>query len=74
MPNTPRKPPKGWLWSDEAAEYLGVHVVTLYRWRRDEVGPPSKRHGLRAYLYKISELDAWMNRDHADADRSSAAA
>ncbi|WP_327335938.1 helix-turn-helix domain-containing protein [Streptomyces sp. NBC_01324] len=73
MPNTPRKPPKGWLWSDEAAEYLGVHVVTLYRWRRDDVGPKGKQVGLRRYAYKISTLEAWMNSDHADASHATAA-
>lgn len=71
MPNKPKPPPKGWLWSDDAADYIGVHVVTLYRWRRDEVGPESKRHGLRRYAYKISELDAWLNGDRAGANEHS---
>jgi predicted DNA-binding transcriptional regulator AlpA len=71
MPNKPKPPPKGWLWSEDAADYLGVHVVTLYRWRRDDIGPESKRHGARRYRYKISELDAWMNGDHAGASEMS---
>jgi excisionase family DNA binding protein len=74
MPNKPKTPPKGWLWSAEAAEYLGVHVVTLYRWRRDDIGPKGKRHGLRAYRYKISDLDAWLHGDHADDEPARAAA
>ncbi|WP_434744590.1 helix-turn-helix transcriptional regulator [Streptomyces sp. A-14] len=74
MPNTPKDPPKGWLWSAGAADYMGVHVVTLYRWRRDEIGPKAKQIGRRRYAYKISELDAWMNSDYVDSDRATAAA
>ncbi|MFI2354759.1 helix-turn-helix transcriptional regulator [Streptomyces anulatus] len=74
MANTPKDPPKGWLWSAGAADYMGVHVVTLYRWRRDEVGPKGKQIGRRRYAYKISELDAWMNSDYVDSDRATAAA
>lgn len=74
MPNKPKDSPEGWLWSAEAADYLRVHVVTLYRWRRDDYGPKSKPHGRRRYAYKISDLDAWMNDDHADDEPSRAAA
>lgn len=74
MSNTPKGPPKGWLWTAEAADYMGVHRVTLYRWRRDGVGPKSKQVGLRRYAYKISELDAWMNSDYAVSDRAASAA
>ena len=69
MPNKPKPPPAGWLWSEDAADYLGVHVVTLYRWRRDGIGPNGVRHGLRRYKYKISELDAWMTGENADDDQ-----
>lgn len=74
MPNKPKTPPKGWLWSDDAADYIGVSVTTLYRWRRDDYGPTSQRHGLRRYAYKISELDAWLNGDHAEDQPAHAAA
>lgn len=74
MPNKPKAPPKGWLWSEDAADYLGVSVTTLYRWRRDGVGPKDKRHGLRRYAYKITDLDAWLNGDHTDAEPARAAA
>ncbi|MFE2832264.1 helix-turn-helix transcriptional regulator [Streptomyces mirabilis] len=66
MPNKPQ-PPKGWLWSQDAADYIGVHVVTLNRWRRDGVAPKSTRQGQRRYAYKISDLDAWLNGDRAGA-------
>ncbi|MDH6224297.1 helix-turn-helix domain-containing protein [Streptomyces sp. MJP52] len=67
MPNQIKPPPRGWLWSAEAADYLGVCVTTLYRWRRDGIGPACKRHGLRRYAYRITDLDAWMNGDTEDA-------
>jgi predicted site-specific integrase-resolvase len=67
MPNKPA--PKGWLWSEDAADYLGVHVVTLRRWRREGTGPTGVLHGRRRYKYKISVLDAWMNGDTADDDQ-----
>jgi predicted site-specific integrase-resolvase len=72
MPNKPQ-PPKGWLWSQEAADYLGVHVVTLHGWRRDGVAPKSTLHGQRRYAYKISDLDAWLNGDRAGQLSHSAA-
>ncbi|GAP46944.1 helix-turn-helix transcriptional regulator [Streptomyces azureus] len=74
MPNKPKPPPKGWLWSADAADYLGVHVVTLYRWRSEGVGPKGKRHGLRRYAYKVSDLDAWLNGETADDKPARAAA
>jgi excisionase family DNA binding protein len=74
MPNKPKTPPKGWLWSEDAADYLGVSVTTLYRWRRDGVGPTGKRHGLRPYRYKIADLDAWLEGDHADTKPARVAA
>lgn len=74
MPNKPKAPPEGWLWSEDAADYLGVHVVTLYRWRRDGTGPKGKLHGRRRYRYKIADLDAWMNGASEPADLARAAA
>jgi excisionase family DNA binding protein len=70
-----KKPaPKGWLWSEDAADYLGVSVTTLYRWHRDDYGPKGKPHGRRRRKYKIAELDAWMNADTEQADRALTAA
>jgi excisionase family DNA binding protein len=74
MANKPKTPPKGWLWSEDAADYLGVSVTTLYRWRRDGVGPKDQLHGRRWYRYKISDLDAWLNGDHANTEPARAAA
>ncbi|QLJ01474.1 helix-turn-helix domain-containing protein [Streptomyces sp. NEAU-sy36] len=72
--NQPKTPPKGWLWSEDAADYLGVSVTTLYRWRRDGYGPKSSIHGRRRYRYKVSDLDAWMEIDSEPADLARVAA
>ncbi|MEU5496107.1 helix-turn-helix transcriptional regulator [Streptomyces griseofuscus] len=72
--NQPKTPPKGWLWSEDAAVYLGVSVTTLYRWRRDGYGPKSKLHGRRRYRYKIADLEAWMEIESEPADLALAAA
>ncbi|WP_329472640.1 helix-turn-helix domain-containing protein [Streptomyces sp. NBC_01723] len=72
MSNKPKPPPRGWLWTEDAADYLGLCVTTLYRWRRDQYGPASVQHGRRRYRYKIAELDAWMNGDTADQKRQPA--
>ncbi|MFJ9633696.1 helix-turn-helix transcriptional regulator [Streptomyces sp. NPDC101175] len=74
MANKPKTAPTGWLWTEDAADYLGVAVTTLYRWRRDDIGPTSKRHGQRRYRYKISDLDAWMNGEPSDREPARAAA
>lgn len=69
----PKPPPSGWLWTEGAAEYIGVGVTTLYRWRRDAYGPTSTQHGRRRYRYRITDLDAWMNGNTADSDPNAAA-
>jgi excisionase family DNA binding protein len=69
-----KAPPKGWLWTEDAADYLGVCVTTLYRWRRDGVGPKGKLHGRRRYRYKIADLDAWMEGDTESTEMHLAAA
>jgi excisionase family DNA binding protein len=74
MPGKPKPAPKGWLWTEDAAEYIGVHFTTLYRWRRDRIGPASTRHGQRRYRYKITELDAWMNGETSDTEPARVAA
>lgn len=74
MQNKPKSPPQGWLWTEDAANYLGVSPTTLYRWRRDQYGPRSVRHGRRRYRYRIAEMDAWMAGDHAAPEPARVAA
>lgn len=52
------------LWSiEEAADYLGVAVKTLYQWRWQKTGPQSYRIG-RFVRYRPDEVRAWVD-DHA---------
>jgi excisionase family DNA binding protein len=52
----------------ELAEYLGVPVATLYQWRYRSEGPGGFRIG-RHVRYRWSEVETWIERQLADADR-----
>jgi len=49
------------LWTvEDVAEYLGIPVKTLYRWRTTGYGPAARRVG--KYLrYKPEEVVAWFD-------------
>ncbi len=48
------------LWTvQDVAEYLGVPVKTLYQWRGQGYGPPSRRVG-RYLRYKPEDVAAWF--------------
>ena len=48
------------LWSvEDLSVYLGIPVLTLYRWRRYRCGPPSHRVG-RHLRYLPEEVAAWL--------------
>lgn len=49
------------LWSvQEAAEYLGVPVSTLYNWRCHHCGPPGYRVG-RYLRFRPTEVRDWVD-------------
>lgn len=49
------------LWSvEEAAEYLGVCVKTLYKWRWLKTGPRSYSVG-KFVRYRPNEVRAWVD-------------
>ena len=48
-----------WINIEEAAEHLGVKVVTIRAWIRNEKGIPAHKVG-RQWKFKISELDEWV--------------
>jgi excisionase family DNA binding protein len=50
----------GTMNSLEAAEYLGVSVATLKRWRGQEAGPPYIQMGERLIRYRQTDLDRWI--------------
>lgn len=46
----------------DAAEYLGVSVPSLERWRGDGTGPKFRKLGTRIITYAIADLDAWASK------------
>jgi len=49
-----------WLWSREAAEYLGVSIHTLATWRQRKTGPAYYKAGPTGHAqYKMSDLEAF---------------
>jgi excisionase family DNA binding protein len=63
IPFPQRTPPEPYLSRREAAVYLGVSVRTLERWTSD-LGMPARKVGGR-WLYRRSELDAWVDGEPA---------
>lgn len=52
---------KEFLSLEEVAEYLGVHINTIYKYLKDEQNPlPTFRISERIIRVKKSELDAWL--------------
>lgn len=45
---------------EELAEYLGVPIKTLYKWRQEGTGPCSVRVG-RHVRYFVSDVRDWLN-------------
>jgi excisionase family DNA binding protein len=45
----------------ELADYLGMHVGTVRKWRRAGSGPPVHWAGSKP-RYRLSEVDAWLDR------------
>ncbi|WP_405994060.1 helix-turn-helix domain-containing protein [Streptomyces sp. NBC_00986] len=65
-----QNPPKGCLWIEQAAEYLGLELNTLRKWRltgKDKAdGMPSfKPSGYVAY--KTADLDAYLEAQYQAA-------
>lgn len=54
MDNTDR-----WVSIKEAAEYLGIKVVTLRDWIKKEKSVPAHKIG-KLWKFKLSELDEWV--------------
>lgn len=45
--------------TSEAADYLGVHPLTLGNWRKKHTGPPYYRMG-RLIQYTTADLDKYL--------------
>lgn len=50
----------GTMNTNDAAEYLGVSVPTLKRWRGEGKGPGYLRFGERIIKYRQTDLDRWI--------------
>ncbi len=53
------------LSSEDVAEYLGVPLGTVYRWRSRGEGPAGYRVG-RHVRYKLADLEHWLERRRDD--------
>jgi excisionase family DNA binding protein len=54
---------------EQLAEYLGVPLATIYRWRTRGAGPVGHKVG-RHVRYRLRTVDAWLDQQ---ADPQSAA-
>ena len=48
-----------WISIEEAAEFLGIKVVTLRDWIKKGRGIPAHKIG-KLWKFKVSELDEWV--------------
>ena len=56
----PKKIPT-YLLEQEAAQYLGVSVKSLRRWRFDRRGPTYAKIGGKLTRYPLTNLDDWVS-------------
>jgi excisionase family DNA binding protein len=55
----------------ELAEYLGVPLATVYRWRSQRDGPAGIRVG-RHVRYRSVDVERWLDQHHDGHTRGSA--
>ncbi|MBD8030280.1 helix-turn-helix transcriptional regulator [Corynebacterium gallinarum] len=55
-----------WLSTTQAAKYLGLTTRTLYNWRANNTGPRHVRNADNHALYRVSDLDDWIDASEAD--------
>lgn len=65
LPFRPRAGAEPWLNKRQAAAHLGVVPRTITNWQRDADLPFRAVRGVN--LYRASELDRWVERQHAAA-------
>lgn len=52
---------ENYIGTKEAAQYLGIQLITLRKWIKDEgKGLPAHKVG-KLWKFKKSELDNWIN-------------
>jgi len=60
-----RSNPPQVMTSREAAQFLSVTDETMFRWRKDVVGPSYSQPNSRVVRYLHSDLVAWMKEHQA---------
>ena len=53
---------RDWLTTEEAAEYLQVHINTMRRWARTGVIPAAKLGNRGGFRFRREALDAFLER------------
>ena len=53
---------RDWLTTEEAAEYLQVHLDTMRRWARTGVIPAAKLGNRGGFRFRREDLDAFLER------------
>jgi predicted DNA-binding transcriptional regulator AlpA len=49
------------LRTPEAARYVGLSASTLEKFRLTGNGPPYQKAGTKIVVYRLEDLDAWLN-------------
>ena len=49
------------LRTPEAAAYIGLSASTLEKFRLNGDGPTYHKAGLKIVVYRVEDLDAWLN-------------
>jgi PTS system nitrogen regulatory IIA component len=53
---------RDWLTTEEAAEYLRVHVNTVRRWAREGMIPAAKLGNRGGFRFKREDLERFLER------------
>jgi excisionase family DNA binding protein len=57
---------RDWLTTDEAAEYLQVHVNTVRRWAREGAIPAAKLGNRGGFRFRREDLDRFLESRRSD--------
>ena len=58
---------RDWLTTEEAAEYLQVHVNTVRRWARTGVIPAAKLGNRGGFRFRREDLDRFLEERRRDS-------
>jgi hypothetical protein len=61
-------PPREFESERQLAARTGLSVAVLRKWRTGGIGPPYYRLGPMRLLYRIAEVDSWINSNERAPD------